>query len=130
MGQPPTEDLHAQLWQLYADWFAGIPGDDDSFFRRVLADDWHYTNYYGEVRGKEDYLSYIAPIQADAPVMQMRELVVRPYPPVVIVYGMYAVPPELAPSAGGDTRFTAVWIQRDGQWTALAHHATTVVTQT
>lgn len=128
MGEPSTEQMHAELWSLYEEWFAAIPDDDPSFFRRVLADDWHYTDYYGQVRGKDEYLDYIAPVTSDAPANRLVELVVRPFGSVVVVHGRYVVADEFAPAAGGDTRFTAVWKLRESAWTALAHHATTVTT--
>jgi len=130
MTERSVDQVHAELWRLYEEWFAAIPQDDPSFFRRVLADDWHYTNYYGQVRGKSEYLTYIAPVPPDAPVNRLVELVVRRFGSVVVVHGLYVVADEFAPSSGPNTRFTAVWELRDGAWTALAHHATTVTTPT
>ncbi len=126
MSKPSSEQIHAELTELYARWFAAIPGHDYAFFERVLSDDWHYTNYFGEVRGKREYLTYIAPVGPDVPPNRLVELVVRPFDPIVITHGLYSVADEFAPPAGPDTRFTAVWIHRDGEWKALAHHATTV----
>ena len=128
MSEATDEQVHAELWGLYEAWFAAIPDDDPSFFQRVLADDWHYTSYYGQVRGKSEYLDYIAPVRADAPANRLLELVVRPFGSVIVVHGLYVVADEFAPPAGPETRFTAVWERRDGGWTALAHHATTVTT--
>lgn len=126
MSELSTEQIDAELRKLYEDWFLAIPRQDHSFFERVLSDDWHYTNYFGEVRGKREYLTYIAPVRADVPPNRLVELVVRPFMPIVIVHGLYMVSDEFAPPAGPDTRFTAVWERRDGKWKALAHHATTV----
>jgi hypothetical protein len=126
MSDVSTELIRAELWNLYGDWFAAIPRQDHSFFERILSDDWHYTNYLGEVRGKGEYLAYIAPVGADVPPNRLVELIVRPFEPIVLVHGLYVVSDEFAPPAGPDTRFTAVWIRRDGEWKALAHHATTV----
>lgn len=128
MAETQTNDqLQAELWDLYDQWFASIPGHDTSFFERYLAEDWHYTNYYGEVRGKAEYLELIAPIGPDATPNRLVELIVRPHEPVVLVHGLYVVAREHAPDAGIDTRFTAVWTREDGELRALAHHATTVV---
>ena len=128
MGEHSNEQIHADLSKLYEEWFAAIPGHDHAFFERVLSDDWHYTNILGEVRGKREYLSYIAPIASDVPPNRLVELVVRPFEPIVIVHGLYLVADEFAPPAGPSTRFTAVWIRVDGEWKALTHHATTVPT--
>ena len=128
MSGQPEDALYAEMWRLYEEWFSAIPGDDRSFFERVLADDWHYTNYYGEVRGKAEYLELIAPIAAGSPANRMVELVARPNDPVVLVHGLYVIPEPFAPAGGSSQRFTAVWIRREGGWKALAHHATTVAT--
>jgi hypothetical protein len=126
MGEHSNEQIHAELSKLYDEWFAAIPRQDHAFFERVLSDDWHYTNYFGEVRGKREYLTYIAPVAPDVPPNRLVELVVRPFEPIVIVHGLYVVSDEFAPPAGPETRFTAVWIRRDGELKALTHHATTV----
>jgi hypothetical protein len=126
LSELPADQIRAELWQLYEEWFAAIPDQDQSFFQRVLSPDWHYTSYYGQVRGKSEYLEYIAPVRADAPVNRLLELDVRPFGDLVVVHGLYVVADEFAPPGGPDTRFTAVWQHRDGEWQALAHHATTV----
>jgi Domain of unknown function (DUF4440) len=124
MGDISTEQLHDELSRLYEEWFRGIPAHDTSFFERVLADDWYYVNVLGEVRGKRQYLDYIAPVPADAPPNRLVELTIRPHDAVVVVHGLYVI--STASRDGSDTRFTAIWSRRDGQLVALAHHATTV----
>ncbi len=126
MRGPSTERIHAELWKLYGDWFAALPGQDNAFFERVLSDDWYYTNVLGEVRGKREYLTYIAPIGPEVPPNRLVELIVRPFEPIVLVHGLYVISDKAAPPGGSDTRFTAVWIRRGGEWKALAHHATSV----
>jgi ketosteroid isomerase-like protein len=126
MSEVHLEQIHAELWSLYEDWFTAIAGPDHAFFEEVLADDWHYTNHLGEVRGKLEYFAYIAPIRHDGPVNTLVELVVRPFGAIVVVHGLYVIAAGLAPPGGPDTRFTAVWERQDGRWLALAHHATTV----
>src|SRR3954452_23841826 len=109
-------------------WFGAIPRHDGSFFHDVLADDWVYTDTSGKVRGKADYLPYIAGVPADAPPNELLELALRVYGDVVLAHGEYAVASAVAgaPELGSRTRFTAVWIRRDGAWVALTHHGTTV----
>src|SRR3954471_3453034 len=52
--------LRGDFEELYERWFAAIPRHDDSFFQDVLADDWVYTDTSGTVRGKAEYVPYIA----------------------------------------------------------------------
>jgi uncharacterized protein (TIGR02246 family) len=121
--------LRGDFEELYARWFAAIPRHDDSFFHDVLADDWVYTDTSGTVRGKAAYLPYIAGVPSDAPPNELLEIQLRVYGDLVVAHGEYAVASTVAGSRelGSRTRFTAVWIRRDGAWAALAHHGTTVV---
>jgi hypothetical protein len=125
MSDTSNEALNDELATLYSEWFAAIPGDNTSFFERTLAEDWYYVNVHGEVRGKREYIEYIAPIPHDAPPNRLVELIVRIYDPLIVVHGMYVI--ASASSDGSDTRFSAVWARRNEQLIALAHHATTVV---
>lgn len=121
-----VESIRQDLLQLYAEWFSALGGDDQTFFERTLADDWHYTDVRGRNRGKQDYLGYIAPLRSDVPVNRIVDLVVRPFGSLVLVHGDYVVGEAFAPPEGSTTRFTAVWQREDGAWRALAHHATVV----
>jgi len=119
-----AEPLRQDLLRLYEEWFTALGQDDPSFFERTLSDDWHYTDVRGTNRGKQEYLEYIAPLRSDVPVNRVVDLVVRPFGDLVLVHGDYEVGEEFAPPEGSTTRFTAVWQHQDGNWTALAHHAT------
>lgn len=119
-----AETLREDLLGLYEEWFVALGREDPSFFERTLSDDWHYTDVRGTNRGKQEYLSYIAPLRSDVPVNRVVDLVVRPFGDLVLVHGDYEVGEEFAPPEGSTTRFTAVWQHQDGKWLALAHHAT------
>jgi ketosteroid isomerase-like protein len=121
-----TETLRRELEDLYAQWFAALGEEDQSFFERTLSADWHYTDVRGKNRGKQEYLDYVAPIRSDVPVNRIVDLDVREFGDLVLVHGDYEVGAEYAPPEGSTTRFTAVWHHRDGEWRALAHHATVV----
>ena len=111
--------------ELYRRWFAAIPDDREGFFERHLSDDWHYTNFFGTVRGKQEYASYIQAVPPGAGPREAHDLLVRRFGELAIVHGGYRSPPSI----GGEpteARFTAVWIHRDGRWQALTHHATLV----
>ena len=119
-----ADPLRQDLLRLYEQWFTALGQDDPSFFERTLSDDWHYTDVRGTNRGKQEYLTYIAPLRSDVPVNRIVDLVVREFGDLVLVHGDYEVGEEFAPPEGSTTRFTAVWQHQDGKWTALAHHAT------
>ena len=124
-----AEPLRQDLLRLYEQWFTALGQDDPSFFERTLSDDWHYTDVRGTNRGKQEYLTYIAPLRSDVPVNRVVDLVVRPFGDLVLVHGDYEVGEEFAPPEGSTTRFTAVWRHDDGDWKALAHHATVLRTE-
>ena len=123
-GTTSTESIRQELLDLYAQWFAALGEEDQSFFERTLSDDWHYTDVRGTNRGKQEYLEYTAPIRSDVPVNRIVDLVVRPFGSLVLVHGDYEVGEAYAPPEGSTTRFTALWQHEDGRWRALAHHAT------
>jgi uncharacterized protein (TIGR02246 family) len=123
-----ASEIRAELERYYAEWFTAIPRHDDEFFGRVLADDWVYTNIAGEVRGKAQYLDYIKQVPEDAPPNELLAFEVRLFGDIAIAHGDYAVTsrPTGSRDLGSLTRFTAVWIHRDGSWQSLTHHGTTV----
>lgn len=119
-----TESVRQDIWRLYEEWFAALGQEDQTFFERNLADDWHYTDVRGKNRGKQEYLEYIAPLRSDVPVNRVVDLVIREFGDLVLLHGDYEVGETFAPPEGSTTRFTAVWQRQDGGWKALAHHAT------
>lgn len=126
MDAADVGQVRDELWRLYEEWFAAIGATDPSFFEATLSDDWVYVDHSGVVRGKDEYLEYIRPVLSDEPLNTLKELSVRLLHGVVIVHGRYLIEAEYAPPGGGDTRFTAIWMHRDGGWRAMAHHSTTV----
>ena len=124
-----TESTRQELQKQYEQWFAALGEEDQSFFERTLSEDWHYTDVRGTNRGKQEYLEYVAPIRSDGPVNHIVDLKVREFGDLVLAHGDYEVGEEFAPPEGSTTRFTAVWQHRDGDWKALAHHATVLRTE-
>lgn len=120
-----TDETREDFERLYLDWFARVGSDPGDFFERVLADDWVYIDYRGEVRGKTEYGPYVAVVPPERAPASPRDLNVRMFGNLAVVHGSY-----LAPGGGIDVdrtlRFTAVWIHRAGGWQALAHHTSAV----
>lgn len=119
-----VDEIRTELLRLYDQWFEAVPPDVDSeFLRNILSDDWVYTNYLGEVRGKAEYLEYIKPVPLSArPHPTDRDMKVRVFGDIVIVHGRY-----FAPGVGenGETLlFTGGWEASSGEWRCLFHHTT------
>jgi ketosteroid isomerase-like protein len=125
MGERSIEEVRNTLQALYEQWFAAIPHDEQGLFDRILSDDWHYTNFVGEVRGKSEYKEYIKAVDPARGPRGLSDLQVRIFGDVVVVHGRYVVPGG-AGDADRDVRFTAVWIEHAGGWQSLTHHATLV----
>jgi uncharacterized protein (TIGR02246 family) len=115
-----------ELTAVYRQWLAAIPGEPD-FFEHTLADDWVYVDVSGSVRGKADYIPYIKAAPSGVR-LELDALRVKLLGDVALVHGDYRV---LGHEADGTetvmpTRFTAVWVHREGRWQALAHQSTAV----
>jgi hypothetical protein len=118
-------DLVPAFEATYVEWFRRVGGDPGDFFERALSDDWVYIDFNGVVRYKPDYEPYIAPVPRERAPTQPKDLRVRTYGPIAIVDGRYDVPGG-AEADDLQLMFTAVWIDRDGAWRALAHHTSAV----
>ena len=118
-----AEQARRELEALFRAWLAAVPGHDSAFFERTLSDDWYYTDVAGTVRGKREYIPYVAGVPPQVR-LDLRDLAVRLFGELALVHGVY----EIDDGAGGltRTRFTAVWIRRAGGWQALTHHATAI----
>jgi hypothetical protein len=120
-----TEDLERHLTDRYQTWFASIVSEGIGPLRDVLAESWMYTNYDGLVRGREEYLGWVAE-QGPGPVfVGPYDVSVTRFGDVALVTGGYRVehPPD------GDVlelRFSGLWDQMDGRWQCVMHHNTRV----
>jgi ketosteroid isomerase-like protein len=120
-------DIKKELEDLYGEWFAAGPRRDVETIGSLLSDDWIYTDIIGEVRTKEQYLA-LAPLIQPTHHSYLVELTVRPFGGFVIVHGNYVVEGVLenGRDESANTRFTGVWVHRDGRWQNLTHHATPI----
>ena len=119
---------HGELADLYDRWFASFETKNYAFWDEVLADDWVYTDFRGQVRGKGEYREMVSQLDLTDHFHRMYELRVRLVGDVAIVHGHYEVGGKLLDGrdVSADTRFTANWIRRDGRWQCLMHHATKI----
>jgi ketosteroid isomerase-like protein len=119
----------AEIAALFERWLSSFDSEDHSFFEYVLDPNWTYTDIFGTVRSKGDYIDYL---REDVPPTlsgRLVELHARQLGDVALVTGLYTIEGTLVDGTdlSSSSRFTAVW-QRGGAegWTALAHQATSV----
>jgi hypothetical protein len=118
-----TDDLVRVLTAHYKDWFAALSHEGTGPLETLLADEWLYTNYAAVVRGKAEYLDWIAGTSESLVVVGPYDLLVRRYDDMAVVVGGYRVVHEPDPSVL-ELRFTGVWTWRDNRWQCLIHHNT------
>lgn len=117
-------DEHA-LETAFRDWLAAIPRKDLDFFRRTIADEWVYTDYTGHVHDKAEYLKLIEELISPDHETELVEIEVKPYGDTARVVGRYTSVGTLANGKRSvqDSRFTAMWVSRDGRWQSVARQA-------
>ncbi|MHB8669239.1 MAG: nuclear transport factor 2 family protein [Acidimicrobiales bacterium] len=120
-------EAQREIEDIYNQWFAASPRKDVELIGSFLSDDWIYTDIVGEVRNKEQYLG-LAPLIQSTHSSHLVDLTLRSYEDFVIVHGNYLVKGVLTDGrdVSSNTRFTGVWVQRDGRWQNLTHHATSI----
>ena len=118
-------DAAAEVAGLYSAWFEAIVAHDRGFFERTLADEFIYTDIFGDVRSKDDYIGGLDLVPPDSRV-ELHEIRPVLYGDFALVTGHYEVSAVLAngKDVTSSTRFTSAWARRDGRWQALAHQAT------
>lgn len=116
-----TDDLVTLLTGHYRDWFATITADGTGPLPTLLADDWVYTNYDGDVRRKDAYLDWMAGVNEDVEFVGPYDVEVVYRNGVAVVIGGYRV----THGAGGDDlelRFTGIWRPKGSDWECILHH--------
>lgn len=122
-----TEEARAELSSLFEQWLTRIAGGDRSFFAETLDDDWVYTDIFGKVRGKTDYIEYLETDVLPDVTGRLVELTPRLYGELALVTGLYEIEGRLADGTdvSSSSRFTGLWRWTPDGWRSLAHHATT-----
>jgi ketosteroid isomerase-like protein len=122
-----VEKARAEISALFTEWLARLGDEDQSFYERVLADEWVYTDITGTVRGKREYLPYIGSVSGQIS-SRLVELEPRLHGDIAVVTGRYEIEGSLVDGTdvSSSTRFTAVWQSTADGWRALAHHATRI----
>jgi hypothetical protein len=114
-------DLAGHLAGLYRAWFSAITTDGIGDLPALLAGEWRYTNYDGTVRGKDEYLEWVAAQGPGVTFVGPYDLTVSRPGGLALVLGGYRV--EDLPDGGVlELRFTGLWEERAGRWQCLMHH--------
>ena len=115
-----------ELRDLFEQWLRALPAHDVEFLERTIADEWIYTDVSGTVRSKADYLDVVPRLIAPDHQSEVLEFEVRLYADdVALATGRYTSRGRFLTGVDyeQDSRFTAVWVKRDGRWQSVAHQA-------
>jgi ketosteroid isomerase-like protein len=121
-----TADLADHLTQLYEQWFAAIVTEGVGDLGELLAEEWTYTNYDGMVRGKAEYLEWVATQGPGARFVGPYDVSITRPGDLALVLGEYRVE-DLPDGSTLPLRFTGLWELRDGRWQCLTHHNSEIV---
>ena len=121
-----VDHARTEITSLFEAWLASFGSSDESFFEDVLDDDWTYTDIFGDVRGKREYIEYLRDEVPPTLVGRLVEIHARMLGDVALVTGLYVVEGALVDGTdiSSSSRFTAVWRRAGDGWQALAHQAT------
>lgn len=120
--------VESEIRELYGQWFRALPARDLAFFERTLADDWVYTDVYGTVRGKREYVDLVRTLVDANHDSRLVDVLVRPYGDVAVATGRYTVDGTFTSGhhVVQDSRFTAVWVRGEHGWRCVAHQANNI----
>jgi hypothetical protein len=115
------DDLIDQLTNEYRAWFAAIGVEGTGPLDSMLAEDWMYTNYDGLVRGKSEYLEWVAGVTESATFVGPYDVQTHVRGDIVLVLGGYRVL-HASDNEILELRFSGVWAWSGARWQCLLHH--------
>ena len=109
-----------ELRQLQYQWRRALSARDTVFFRSVLADEFLLTGD-ADTQTKVEFLLQLADSGGTVPQAHAEETNVRLFDDVAVTTGLvsYDLPGNPTPVT---TRFTEVWIRREGRWLCIHGH--------
>jgi ketosteroid isomerase-like protein len=117
---PPTERAQMELAQVEVAWSRALEAHDTAFFRQTLADDFIATGG-PTVLTKAEFLADLGRAKQAPLPYRLRDTRVRVYGDVGIVTGLITFENPTGP-AGPPSRYTEVWVRREGRWQAVHGH--------
>lgn len=118
----------SEIMRLEEAWGRALSARDTAFFRRTLGDDFVGTGG-AETRSKAAVIDELARGVGTVPVPRLEQTQVRFFGDVAVVTGVAAYQ---GTDAGplSRTRFTEVWVKREGSWQAVHGHYNAVPLRT
>jgi ketosteroid isomerase-like protein len=109
-----------ELRQLQQQWRRALSARDTAFFQRVLADEFLLTGD-ATTQTKSDFLLELADTNGTVPEAHAEETNIRLFGNFAVTTGLvrYDLPGNPTPVT---SRFTEVWVRRDGQWQNIHGH--------
>jgi ketosteroid isomerase-like protein len=123
---PARERAQIELAQVEVAWGRALEAHDTAFFRQTLADDFIATGG-PSVLTKAEFLADLGRAKQKPLPYRLQDTRVRIYGDVGIVTGLITFENPTGPS-GPPSRYTEVWVRRDGKWQAVHGHYNAVET--
>jgi hypothetical protein len=129
-GSPPAPDNSAvetaqlELAQVELAWGHALQTRDTAFFSKILADEFIATGG-PTVLTKPQFLAELGSARPDSTLYRLVDTKVRVYQDVGIVTGL-VVYDSLPGQPQSMSRYTEVWVRRDGRWQAVHGHYNSV----
>lgn len=117
---PSTERAQMELAQVEVAWGRALEAHDTAFFRETLADDFIATGG-PTVLTKAEFLADLGRAKQEPLPYRLQDTRVRIYGDVGIVTGLITFENPTGP-AGPPSRYTEVWVRREGRWQAVHGH--------
>lgn len=117
---PSTERAQMELAQVEVAWGRALEARDTAFFRQTLADDFIATGG-PTVLTKAEFLADLGAAKQRPLPYRLQDTRVRIYGDVGIVTGLITFENPTGP-AGPPSRYTEVWVRREGRWQAVHGH--------
>ena len=117
----------AALRQIEQDWVNAEVKADTAAMDRILAADFVFTDYVGQMSTKAQYLAELKSGATKAESSTINEMKPRIFGDVAIVHGMGTWRGTWkGKDASGQYRWTGVYQRRGGRWQAVATHVSKV----
>jgi ketosteroid isomerase-like protein len=127
VGQTPVRSTQEILIQLERDWVAALQRNDVQFVDSVLADDFIATYGDGSRGDRKRELQLVAEFNQQVDEWDVDEFIVKVFRDTAIVwFTQRLVGPVQGKPTEIVTRYTDVFVMRDGRWQCVSSQSTRV----
>ncbi len=123
------DQIGRMLMQWEHDWVNSVREGNPSVLERILAPDFIYTVGTGEVREKSSFIASAVSDDLTFESFEIEDVEVRWYTDEVVVItgtALWAGQDSDGVSSVGTSRWTNVFVERDGEWQVVVGHSTPV----